>query len=528
MVVVGLVLLIACANVANLLLVRATGRSREIAVRLSLGASRWRLVRQLLTESAVLSLLGGALGLVLARWGRDLLWASRPAALAQGDFDLSLNTRVLLFTLALSILTGVLFGLAPALQTTRASLTTALKERGSHFTGHGQATLRAVLVIGQVSLAMVSLVSAGLFVKSLRHAQQLDLGYDAGHLAILSFNLATRGYTPSAGREFFRRVQEEVQRVPGVDAVTLATNMPFQNVSARTVVLDQERPGAEGQGVLSLVNRVEPGYFQALRIPVRAGRDFSNLDAPDTPAVAVINEAMARRFWPGPEGATVGKQFRFFGENTSYQIVGVARDSCYLELGEPPRAMVYLSLGQVYTPAVTLYARTTGEPLRTLGAVRSTVQQLDRNLLLANILSVPQILDRSLSAPRMGAALLSIFGALALLLAGVGLYGVIAYSVSQRVQEIGIRMALGARPGDVLLQVLREGMGLVGWGISAGLLAAVTAARLLTGLLFGITATDVPTYAAVIAILAAVSLGACFLPARRATRVDPGLALRAE
>jgi predicted permease len=383
-------------------------------------------------------------------------------------------------------------------------------------------------VSGQVALAMVALASAGLFVRSLWRAQQINPGYDAGHLVVVSFDLGTRGYTPSTGRAFFRQVQERVRHVPGVDATGLATDQPFHNFSARTLVLDTERSSAEGQGVLTLVNRVEPGYFQTLRIPLLGGRDFSDFDMPDAPPVAVINAAMAHRFWPGPVRDAVGKQFRFFGENTVYQIVGVVKDSCYLELGETPRAMVYLSLRQIYSPSVTLYAHSAGDPARVLGSVRGQVQQLDQGLLLTNIRTVPQILDRALWAPRIGAALLSIFGALALLLAAVGLYGVISYSVSQRIQEIGVRMALGACPADVVLQILREGIGLVGSGIVVGLCGALAAARVLTGLLFGITVTDVPPYAVVTAMLVAVSLGACYLPARRATRVNPTLALRAE
>ena len=527
--VVGLVLLIACANVANLLLVRATGRSKEIAIRLSMGASRWRLIRQLLTESTVLSLLGGLLGLLFARWGRDLLWAARPSSLAAGDFDLSLNTRVLLFTLGLSVLTGVLFGLAPALRTTRTNLMTALKERSSQATGYSRSfSLRGILVMAQVALSVVALAGAGLFLKSLRHAQQLNPGYDAGHLLVLSFDVGTRGYSPSAGREFFRQVQDQARRVPGIESVVLGTSQPFHNISARTLVLDGQTSAAEGQGVLTLADRVEPGYFQTLRIPMLAGRDFSDLDRPDTPAVAIVNEAMVRRFWPGPQNQAIGKQFRFFGENIPYQIIGVVSDSTYLELGEPPRAMVYLTLRQNYSPSVTLYARTSGDPRRVVGAVRARVQQMDRALLLTNVQTVPQVLDRSLWAPRMGAALLSIFGALALLLAAVGLYGVISYSVSQRAQEIGIRMALGAQPWNVLTQVLTEGMALVGWGLGFGLLVAFAAARFLTRLLFGVSAADLSTYGAVAVVLLVVSLSACYLPARRATRVDPVQALRAE
>src|SRR5579883_1282610 len=529
MTVVGLVLLVACANVANLLLVRAMGRSKEIAIRLSLGAGRWRVVRQLLTESTVLSLCGGALGLIFARWGRDLLWAARPASLTTADFDLSLDSSVLMFTLGLSVFTGVIFGLAPALETTRANLMTSLKERGAK-TGalHRRMGLRGALVIIQVALSFVALAGAGLFVKSLEHARHLNFGFDTGHLLVVSFNLGTRQHSEAAAQEFFRQAQEAALRVPGVEAATLSTNPPFHSTTARTIVVEGETSASEGQGVLTLVNRVEPGYFATLRIPLTAGRDFNLLDLSNTPPVAVVNESMAHRFWPGPEAGALGKRFRFFGDANSYQIVGIARDSSYQELGEPPRAMVYLSLRQNYTPSVTLYARTSGDPVRALGGVRAQVQALDRNLLLTNIRSVPQVLDRSLWAPRMGAALLSIFGALALLLASVGLYGVISYSVSQRVQEIGIRMALGARPQDVLLQVLGEGMGLVGWGVAAGLAGALAAARVLTNLLFGVSAADVPTYLVVAALLTAVALTACYVPAWRATRVDPVTALRAE
>ncbi|HWC00839.1 MAG TPA: FtsX-like permease family protein, partial [Bryobacteraceae bacterium] len=276
------------------------------------------------------------------------------------------------------------------------------------------------------------------------------------------------------------------------------------------------------------LNRVEPGYLQTLRIPLESGRDFSDRDMPNTPVVAIVNHSLARRFWPGPVREAIGKRFHFFGETATYEVVGVVRDSAYQELSEPPRAMVYLSLRQSYAPAVTLYARASGDPARCLGDLRRQVQSLDPDLLLVDVMTVPQALDRSLWAPQLGAALLSIFGALALLLASVGLYGVISYSVSQRVQEIGIRMALGARPADVLRQVMGEGMSMVGWGIGAGLLAAFAGARVMTRLLFGISPADVTTYLVVVALLGIVAAAACYIPARRATRIDPVLALRAE
>jgi putative ABC transport system permease protein len=529
MTVVGVVLLIACANVASLLLARATARRREIAVRLSLGAGRGRLVRQLLTESLLLSLLGGAAGLVIAIWGRDLIWAYRPPLLLQSDVHLGLDMRVIGFTAALSILTGVIFGLTPAVQTSKSDVVNDLRERSGRSLGpmFGKVHLRQALVVAQVALSLILLIGAGLFVRSLRHAQQIDPGFDASSLLTLSYDVRTRGYDETHGREFHRLVRERLQGVAAVRSAAVASNVIFNGGGfARSVFIEGQEPQPGGNGVLVLTDIVGPGYFATAGIPLLKGRDFTEADRPGTPLVVIINEAMAKRFWPDSDA--VGKRFKFFGETMPVEVAAVAANSKIFAIGEEPQPCVYMPLGQNYSSAMTLHVRTGGDPASALGIVRQTVQSLDAELLLTNVQTVPEVIEQSLWAPRMGAALLAIFGLLALILAVVGLYGVMAYSVSQRTHEIGIRMALGARRLDVLRLVVRQGLTLTIIGLGAGLVSAFALTRVLSGFLFGISATDPATFAATSLLMASVAALASVLPAARATRVDPLIALRYE
>ncbi len=524
--IVGLVLLIACANVANLLLARATARRKEIAIRVAIGAGRWRIVRQLLTESILLSVLGGALGLLLAYWGRDLLWYFRPPFFNQNALSLDLNGRVLGFTMLLSLLTGVIFGLVPALQSTRSDTVSELKEKSSQINQtRRRFNLRSVLVVTQVALSLVSLIGAGLFLRSLRNAQAINPGFETEKLLVMSFDVGAQSYNETRGQEFYRQVQERVETIPGVRSAALATGQPFSGGFMRSVFIEgQEPPG--GRGILTLVNTVGLKYFETLGTPVLRGRDFRPTDRENAPKVVIINEAMARRFWPNEDA--IGKRFKFFGDDFQEEVIGIARNSDVVNLGEDPRPVAYLPLLQNYAANVTLHVRTNGDPAAVLGTVRREVQALDPNLPLVAVSTISEVLGQALYGPRMGATLLAIFGLLALVLASVGIYGVLAYSVSQRTHEIGLRMALGAQTGDVLKLVLKQGMVLVMAGVGMGLVASLALTHLISQLLFGVTAVDPITFAGTALLLAGVALLASYIPARRATKVDPMIALRHE
>jgi predicted permease len=526
MIISALVLLIACANVGNLLLARAAGRGKEIALRLALGASRWRLIRQLLTESSLLALLGGAAGLLLARWARDILWSMRPAMFTHAGVHLDLDGRVLCYTLAISVLTGIVFGLAPALRATSGDLASDLKER----TGETDSSLRgrrtrAVLVMGQVALSVVALVGAGLFVLSLRNAGRIDPGFDAARLGVVAFNVGDQGYNEGRGREFERQALERAAAVPGVVSATLAKDVPFQVSLARTVLLEGQEDTAAGKGRFTLMSVVWPGYLRTVGIPILRGRDFSLLDTATTPRVVIVNEAAAMTYWPGEN--PVGKRIRFFGDNAPAEVVAVARNASYRAIGERPQALIYGSLMQYYFPTAVLYMRTEGDPEAVSAAVRREVQRLDRNLLLQSE-SIGGIIRESLWAQRLSAALLGVFGGLALALAAVGIYGVVSYSVNRRVREIGVRMALGATPADIQAMILREGVRLVAIGVLAGVVIALSGSRAVAGMLFATSPRDAATFVLVPSILALVAVLACWLPAMRATRVDPAVALREE
>ena len=525
MAIVGLVLLIACGNVANLLLARATARRQEIAVRLSLGATRLRLMRQLLTESVLLSALGGGLGIVVAFWARSALWAFRPPFLQENALDLQFDSTVAVFTIVVSVLTGILFGLAPALQSSRAELVTELKERTTVPSGSHWYSARNVLVVGQVGLSFIALVSAGLFLRSLGNAQQIDPGFDADRLIVLGVSPGTNGYDESRGRELYRRIMERVSSVAGVDSVSIATSVPlFNGGFARTVFKDGQDTSDPRAGRLTQLAQVMPGYFRTMGIRVVSGRGITEADRQGAPLVAVINETMASQYWPGED--PIGKQFRFIGNPAPIQVVGIAADSKYNFLGENPTPYLYTSLEQTYAPAATVHVRASADPAGIMNTVRRELQQLEPTMPLLNVNTLTDVFEQALWAPRMGASLLGIFALLALVLAAVGLYGVMAYSVSQRTRELGIRLALGARQQDVRNMVVRQGVLLAVGGVAIGLAAAAALARLVTNLLYGMTATDPMTFAVIPAVLLAVAVVATYLPAWRASRVDPVEALR--
>jgi predicted permease len=525
MTVVGLVLLIACGNVANLLLARAQTRRQEIAVRLSIGASRGRLVRQLLTESFVLAVLGGLGGVVVAYWSRALLWAYRPPFLQENAISLDFDLRVLAFVTLVSLVTGVLFGLAPALQASRPDMVTELKERTTLPGGTHWYNPRHLLVAGQVALSLVALISAGLFVRSLANAQRTDLGFASDGLMVFGMNAGTQGFDEPRGRDLYRRVQERLAAAPGVQSATLSTALPLQGGFQRTTFRDDQDITDPRNGRLTQVNEVGDRYFDTLGIPLRSGRVLTPADRQGSTPVVVINEAMAKAFFPDAD--PIGRRVNIFNRPPAREIVGVVGTVKAVFVGEDPTPQLYLPIEQNYAAQVTVQVRVAGDPDAMLGNVRRELQAVEPTMPLLNVNTYRTVVGTSLWAPRMGASLLSVFGVLALVLAAIGLYGVMSYSVGQRTREIGIRMALGAGSGDVRTMIVRQGVGLALGGVVIGLAVAFGLSRLVTSLLFGISGVDVLTFAAVPLLLLAVAAVATLLPALRASRVDPVESLRA-
>jgi len=525
--VVGLILLIACVNLANLLLAKGARREREMSIRSAVGASRTRLVRQLLTESSVLSLSGGATGLLLAFAGRRVLWAFRPPFIESNDLDLALDSHVLLFTLALTLLTGIIFGLAPAIKGSKTDIAESLNAGGRT----GSATwsrgpLRSILVVSEVALAFITLVGAGLFVRSMQNAQKIDAGFESKRLFVMAVDLGALHYDEIHGLQFYRDAIQRSLNSPTVQAAAVASNLPLGGGLGRTVFPEGKDETSGYRGTLTQLNDVSPSFFDTLRIPLRKGRTFNDLDKNNTTPVAVINEAMARHFWPDEDA--IGKRFHFFGDPKLLQVIGVVSNTVINQIGEDPQPLAYLPITQDFPPAATIQVRTSGNPDRVIPTVRNQVQSLDRNLAITNVQTVEEVLDQGLWAPRVAAALLTLFGGLALILAVVGVYGVLSYSVNQQTREIGIRMALGATPAQVLRWVIAQGVRLVGAGLLIGVLAGLLLMRYIASLLFGINTYDPQTFAGVAMVLGTVALLACYVPARRATKINPVVALRIE
>jgi predicted permease len=525
--IVGLVLLIACVNLANLLLAQAARREKEIGLRAALGASRNRLLRQMLTETLVLSLLAGIAGLAIAYGGRTALWSYRPPLIGENDLDLSFDSHVLFFTLSMALLTAVLIGLAPAIKAATPNLAEILRLGGRGGTlGWARSPLRSMLVVSEIALALVALIGAGLFIRSMQNAQRIDPGFESEKLFMMAFDLGALHYEEGRAQQYFRSVVERAQATPGVESATIASDFPLGGGLGRTVFPEGQDEATGYRGTLTQLDDITPNYFATLRIPLVRGRIFNDGDRQTTTQVAIVSEAMAQQFWPDAD--PVGKRFHFFGDPGLREIVGVVKNTVINTIGEKPQPIIYLPITQDYSPAVTLQVRTTGRPEAVIGTLRSQVQSLDTNMAITNVQTIQEIMSQGLWAPRMGAALLTVFGGLALLLAVIGVYGVLSYSVSQQTREIGIRMSLGAEPAQVLRLVIGQGFRLAAAGLAFGLLAAFALTRFLSDLLFDVSAHDPLIFGGVSLVLACAALLACYLPARRATRVDPIIALRYE
>jgi predicted permease len=528
MAVVGLVLLIACANVASMLLARASGRQKEIGIRLAIGASRGRLVRQLVTETVVLSLIGAIGGILFAWWVTSIVASldlPLPFPLA---FDLRIDARVLTFTLGTTLLAALLAGLAPAVQTSKPSLVADL--RGEHTAsraGGRRWTLRDALVAGQMAITVLLLVVASLLTRSLAAAQQANLGFPVAQLAVVSTDTSMLQYSEDRSRLFYDEAIARIKTIPGVEAAALATRVPFSINYNRWEVWVSGRHQAGEHGDNVEVTTVSPEYFTTIGVPIVEGRAFTDNDRPDTPRVAIVNQAMARRYWPGE--SAVGKTFRSrVSDGPLFEIVGVSADHKVLTVGEPPTPFLHIARGQRPSSYTALVARTRSDASALLRDMRRELLALDPNLVFVENQTMEAEVDATLFPVRASAWLVSAVGLIAMALAAIGLYGVIAYSVARRTREIGIRMALGARPGAVVGLVMQEGLLVALAGLVVGCLLAVIAARAVAGALYGVGAADPISWIGAAAVLLGVSTLANLIPAWRAARVDPSIALRTE
>jgi putative ABC transport system permease protein len=528
---VALVLLIACANVANLLLMRAASRGREVAVRSALGAGRGRLVRQYLVESVALAVAGGALGLLVAVWGVDFLVNAAPPNIPRLD-EVGVDARALAFMLAVALATGVVVGIAPALRGSRVDLASTLKEGARGTVGGRGNRLRRALVIGEVALSVVLVAGAALLVRSFQHLREVDLGFRPDRLLAVQVMLPpSRGAEPERVTTFFRTLRDRVAAVPGVESVALAHAHPLNpNWTSGFAIAGRDMP-PPGQGPEANLRPVSPGYFRTAGIALTRGRDFTDRDVLRAPGVVIINDAFARRYFPGqdPIGERLDRGNSWFeGGAASFEIVGVVAGERFTGPGGEHQPAMYFPHAQYPFTEMELIIRTRVEPATLAAAVRSEVWRLDRTLPVDNVRTLEEVASQAVAVPRFNTALLGGFAVLALVLAAVGVYGVLSYLVSQRTGEIGVRMALGADAARVLRMVLREGVMLAGTGVVVGVVAALLATRLLGSLLFEVSATDPATFTAVTVALVAVALAASWLPARRATRVSPVEAMRSE
>jgi len=539
--IVGGVLLIACANVASLLIARATSRQKEIAVRLALGASRGRIVGQLLVESVLLAGVGGVLGLVIASWTTKFLLGFLPVSDTPHVISGSIDSRVLVFNFVLSLATGLLFGLVPALRSTRPNLAPTLKDTvGAVVGGGGGVRLRKGLVIAQVTVSVLLLISAGLFIRSLRNLRTLDLGLKTENLIAFNLSPTLNGYTPLRSKQFEKQVRDRVSGVPGVSGVAFAQMGLLEGNEWDSSMSVEGYEAKPGESMNPYCNAVSPGYFRTLSIPLVAGRDFDDRDARFEPAdpkaqlpsykVAIVNESYAKHYFG--DRSPLGRHIGFGinpGTKTPIEIVGVVKDSKYTGVrDEIPLQVFFAFMENDSAGGTVMYVRTTNQPDAAFGAIRQVVRQLDTNIPIYNLRTMDHQMDQSLLNDRLIATLSTAFGVLATLLAVIGLYGVMAYTVARRTREIGVRMALGAVPGDVIWLVMRDVLVLVGSGLVLGLIAASALSRFVSSQLYGVSGSDPLTMAGACVVLALVAAIAGYIPARRATRVNPVLALRYE
>jgi predicted permease len=529
MAVVGLVLLVACANVASVLLSRVLARRQELAIRQSLGATRGRLMRQWLTESLLLALLGGAAGLLVAQWAGDALMTLAPPDYEAFSPARQLDVRVLGFAFLVSALTGVCCGLLPALRAGKLNVISALKEEGATAAGSaGSSRLRQAFIIGQVAVSLALLIVAGLLLRSLRESAAFNPGFNPDNLALASIDLSRNKYSEAQGRAFYRQLTERLKAAPGAREATFAMVVPLGTSRESRGFIIPGHTTPQGSVFFSIANNVVgPDYFAAMGIPVLRGREFDQRDSEaGAKPVVVINETMAKRFWPGQDA--VGQHVQMKRDGPPVEIIGVARDIKYYSLGEEPRPYVYGSFAQFYTSDLTVHLRTAGDPAASLQALRKEVERLDPNVAVTGLTTLAELRQGPLFASRAMATVAGLFGLLALLLTALGLYGALSYTVSQRRREIGVRVALGAQPADILKMIVGQGLALTLIGVGVGLAASFALTRFLSSQLFGVSATDPLTFGGISLLLAGVAILACYIPARRAAKVDPLVALRCD
>jgi macrolide transport system ATP-binding/permease protein len=527
----ALVLLVACFNIANVLLARATVRQREMAIRAALGAGQGRLVRQYLTESLLLALLGGGAGLVLASWASGFLSSLSLGTDLPLRFDFRPDARVYVFALAAVLLTGLFVGMMPALRAARTNVSAVLHEggRGSS-SGPGRQFARNALVVAQVAGSLVLLIVAGLFMRSLEKAEKMNLGFNPDHVLDLSVDVEQVGYKAPQAREAYRDIDNRIRALPGVQSVAEAFTVPMGYVGANDRIWIEEHPYAAGQQPQEIpFNQITPSYFDTLQMPLLRGRKFSDADSEKAPPVAIINETMAKKFWPSEDA--LGKHFGTKGANGPFmEVVGIVRDAKYQNLVENPQAFYYLPFEQSYNSLRTIHVRTTVPSESLAPQIQSVIHEVVPDVPITQVKTMNEALQgaNGFFLFRFGAQLTSTMGLLGLILAVVGIYSVVSYAAAQRTQEIGIRVAMGASPQAILKMVLRQGLTLVGIGLAAGLGLALAGTRVMSGLIVGIKPTDPLTFAVVVCLLAAIALFACWVPAHRATRIDPLVALRYE
>jgi predicted permease len=525
----ALVLILACVNVANILLVRGTIRQREMAIRAALGAARGRLVRQLLTESILLSLLGAVAGIVLGLWGSSVLSSINLKTSLPVYLDFAFDWRVFAYAFVAALLTGIFVGIVPAVRVSRGNLSEILHE-GGRSVASGRQRLRSALVVAEVGGSLTLLIIAGLFTRSLQNAQRVDLGFDPHHVLNLTMDPNEIGYTEAQGRQFYKQLLDRVRALPGVESASLSLAIPLGYYNNNDTVQIEGYQPPPGQPAPSFYfSQISTGYFKTMSIPMDRGREFTEADDQNVPYVAIVNRAMVERFWPNQD--PIGREFKIGSDlKHSLKIIGVSKDSRTVGMTSPIKPLFYVSYLQNYSSFETLQVRTSGAPETMIQQVQREIASLAPDLPVFDVQPMTESLNgaNGLLRFQLGAVMAAALGILGLLLALVGVYGVVSYTASQRTHEIGIRMALGARPVEILKMILRQGSGIVLAGLVAGLLLSLAAAKVVGNFLIGVSATDPLTYASVSALLVLVAITACYVPAWRAMRVDPIVALRHE